>query len=202
MSKSVQRRLAIQNFKEKDKMIDGKKYRYGFENGKPGVEATYTLLNNIVYVKIPGINHWKDVLSSLLAWPRIKVNGAKYHRKWYDMALELFTELLKFKLPSGTKFKIMGTSMGGAIGHILSILLNDYLYDAESFSINSPKIGNKKTKVKLIRNTSEAFIDKGDFVRHLPFFYAKYPWVTVFGNTKGLRKAHIHMPSEYYLFPL
>lgn len=68
--------------------------KYGYSDGKRGLEAEFCLIDNCLYVDISGANHWLDYFDCIMAWPRVSVAlGSraigKVHGKWLDMARNL-----------------------------------------------------------------------------------------------------------------
>jgi len=90
-------------------------HSYGKKDGLKGLEAEYEFKDEILYIRIEGTNSFLDGLMDIIAWPRKKYNGKKYHRFWFKQA-EKFSDFLKTKrqLKKVKKIEIVGWSMGGA----------------------------------------------------------------------------------------
>lgn len=187
-------------------MKENEIYKYGYEDGLQGVEARYKLIGKTLCVKIYGSNHWTDYLKCFFAWPRIrpwKNSRTAYHPAWWFMAHELWDHFLcEIQGHEIDKFDIIGHSMGGAVAAILASYLPEY---KRIVTINAPRCGNRWAMSNLKTSCSiyfKALYDRGDVVRRLPFFYAKYPNQMGYGNTRPFWKAHNNMPVEWMVFPI
>ena len=178
----------------------GNTMKYGYKDGLKGVEWDVNVSDDVLEVKILGVNHWKDIVSCLYAWPKTKsklVSGlSKYHRKWYAMALEVYWSLHFDEI---TEVIIKGHSMGGAIGVIVGQIINQEVgVNVVVYSINAPKAGDKKASTYNEESYKHiAMYDKGDVIRFLPFFYPRYSNRKCYAHTIGVGKAHNNMPDVW-----
>lgn len=191
-------------------MIENKTYNYGKENGEKGLEATYMLRDDTLYIKIPGSDHWWDYLVNLRAWPRAALYvdlPSKLHPVWLRMARNLWKDIW----PSHEDAKqikrvdIIGHSMGGAVGAIAAIEAS-WVRPVKLTLINAPKFGNRAAVEALRTSGAEVhcLYDSGDIVHHLPLLYANYPERSLkcYGHTRGLGAAHNNKPKSWEEFPI
>lgn len=176
-------------------MLEGVIHKYGYSDGKRGLEAEYVLRNGLLKIKIVGSNHWTDYITNFMAWPRIEINHGKVHRAWWAMATNFADHLYReFPAIQNYEIYIVGHSMGGAVAAIMADTLPPPAYVVIK-AINAPKCGNREYRDWLYWNTTfTALHDKGDVVRHFPFFYAKYRGTREIGSTVPFWKAHNNLP--------
>ena len=185
--------------------------KYGWNDGKRGLEATYLLdYNKTLRIRIEGSNHWTDYLGDFMAWPRVqpwKNSPIKLHHFWHRMALIFWRHLISEITDNEiTEIRLMGHSMGGAIAAILLMYLPSKNVQRQAYLINAPKIGNADAvrwlwdDVMALNSTIVASYDKGDIVRKLPFFYCRYPWNRPYAKTRPFWKAHVNLPDEWKTF--
>lgn len=185
-------------------MTEGTIYKYGYEDGKAGVEAKAMRKGTALFIKIPGTDHIKDVISDLHAWPRAKwgPKRAKVHREWLEMAEELRVKVMKDL--GGDRIcgvDIIAHSMGGPIAILLACSFPPHVY-TDVTTVNAPKLGNKNAikaaDAKIDRLSS--LYDGGDVIRFLPLFYHRYPHRKKYGYNPF--HAHNNLPSEWKGFPV
>lgn len=185
-------------------MKPGEINEYGFDDGKRGLEVRYVLLDEILYIKILGSNHWRDYLDNLIAWPRKKYwrrEKFKFHRVWWKMARGLFDHIMgEVQGHYIEGFNIMGHSMGGAVAAIMPFLLPSGT--KKVWIINAPKCGNRAVSKHLpVLCELTALYDYGDIVRRLPAFYSRYPNLFPYDRTRPFWKAHNNLPAIWRDFP-
>ena len=109
-------------------------YPYGYDNGKYGAEAKYSLQEKTLILNLYGSNHWRDWVDNFMVSRMKTVNGQlKAHRAWYYYAFRLYHFLKREIFPNNeiTNIIIVGHSMGGAVGAILQqLLITGMIYDA------------------------------------------------------------------------
>lgn len=177
-------------------------HKYGYEDGKRGLEAEYCRKGNDLFIKIFGSNHWTDYLFNFFAWPRQTVlsSSFKVHRVWWQMA-SAFSSYLReeFGDMSGMRIRIAAHSMGGPVALYLRMFI---IADIEVLTVNAPKAGNRRFNSflkNIVKHT--AYYDAGDVVRFLPLFYSKYTNRREYGRTWPFWKAHNNKPVWWASFP-
>lgn len=164
--------------------------KYGYKDGLKGVEADYWQVHDTLYIKLYGSNHWTDYVLNFVAWPRKRVGPYKVHRFWYRLAKDLSSKL-PVDWDNINIVKVMGHSLGGAVGSILPLLLP--AVEFHMTSINAPKSGATSSN-------HVAYYDKGDVVRHYPLFYPKYDVRTQYSFSKHFIPAHDNFPECWLKF--
>lgn len=161
-------------------------HKYGYEDGKRGVEAKLCIVEDTLKIKIYGSDHGYDWLMNLKAWPR----KYGFHRGWYREA-ELLHEFVEnnFKQSEYGSVEIIGHSAGGAIGAILMFL---FYQPVKVTTINAPSHGRRDRHTDAIT----ALVHSGDIVTYLPLLYAK-PERKYYGDLTWFWKAHNDMPDEW-----
>jgi len=173
---------------------------YGYNDGKRGIEMKYWVVDGKLNIKLGGANSFYDYFSCLMAWPRKNINGLKFHRKWYSMAVRCLNALHYLVSGVVTSVEIRGHSMGGAVGNILAWFIKNRDIDVVSISVNAPKVGNKKAQRAFSKYVLATY-DKGDAVRFLPLFYAPYVLHLLYDETKcNIIEAHNNLSENYQTF--
>lgn len=175
-------------------------HKYGYDDGKRGLEAAYWVDDDTLYVKIFGSNHWRDYAACLLAWPRKRIPHGKVHRAWANMAVSLAVDIMMVLEELPDNVHIIGHSMGGAVGAILPAMLRYKKCAVQT--INAPKPGNRKY-MKWLSNRCilTAYYDKGDIIRFFPLMYRRYANRSEYDNTRPFWKAHNNLIARFYIFP-
>ena len=173
--------------------------KYGYKNGPDGAEAIIRLLpRGRLYIQIFGSNSRKDYMDSLIAWPRIKTGGQKFHAYWFHEALLLYSfleEILIDSLEDLTSLHIIGHSMGGAVAEILGWKFDNGKRYIDIRTVNAPKSGLKNQNFDIDR-----YVHRGDIIHWYPLFYPKSSKIWHYGKFQCLIKAHSSMPQIWNVF--
>lgn len=153
------------------KLVHGEQFKYGYDNGKYGAEATGMLLCDTLVLRLPGSNHWRDWVDNFMPF-RMKTlfENLKVHRAWYYYTLRLHRFLSREIFPESEirTIHILGHSMGGAVGAILQQFLikeNQYaIKDVHCYTYGAPRPFSRRVC------TVTAFVNRGDIVPSMPFW--------------------------------
>jgi len=160
-------------------------YKYGYEDGRRGVEAKISVNDGLMKIKIYGSDHGYDWLVNFRAWPR----RYGFHKGWYNEAEKLYDFIDENVEDHIEKIEIIGQSAGGAIGAILMFM---FYLPVTVITVNSPSHG----KAYRMSENITALVHRGDIVRHFPIFYAK-PKIKKYGRFTWFWKAHNEMPEVW-----